>query len=95
MQANDSLNSPEYTRESQERLPFPRENISFCCLKIEIAKLLCLLIPSSCPFARDILIFGHVLHIPPLCKLNPLYNYLMNLRWQALVFLSDIGVETV
>ena len=97
MQGIYSLNSPEYTQENQiqEGLLFPRENMALCRLKIEIAKLVCHLIPASCPFARDILLFGHTLHIPPLCKLNPLYNYLMNLRWQALTFLADVGVENI
>lgn len=56
----------------------------------EIAELLTKLIPDSCPFERDIQLFGHtVLHVPPLCKLNPLYDSLMTLRFRALTFLSE------
>ena len=97
MQGNYRLNSLEYTQEnqSQEGLSSSRETIPFYHLKIELAKLVCHLIPASCPFARDILFFGHSLHIPPLCKLNPLYNYFMNWRWQALTFLADLNVGNI
>ncbi|MBE9046543.1 Mo-dependent nitrogenase C-terminal domain-containing protein [Pleurocapsales cyanobacterium LEGE 10410] len=48
------------------------------------------LIPAQCPFARDIQVFGRViLRIPPLCKLNPLYEQLVALRFRALCFLAD------
>lgn len=48
------------------------------------------LIPAQCPFERDIVLFGHsVAHIPPLCKLNPLYNELIELRFRALCYLAD------
>ena len=63
--------------------------------KIQIARLVCKIIPSSCPFARNIFLFGHILHIPPMCKLNPFYNYLMGLRWQALDFLTNLGLEEI
>ena len=63
--------------------------------KIRIARLVCQIIPASCPFTRDILLFGHTFYIPPLCKLNPFYDYLMNLRWQALNFLANRGVEQI
>ena len=56
---------------------------------IRVAKLLTHLIPASCPFERDIHLFGCTLfHIPPLCKLNPLFESLMILRFRALTFLS-------
>ncbi|HEY9673633.1 MAG TPA: Mo-dependent nitrogenase C-terminal domain-containing protein [Waterburya sp.] len=56
----------------------------------EAARLLCRLIPSQCPFERDITIFGRkVGHIPPLCKLNPFYEQLVGLRFRALCFLAD------
>lgn len=62
----------------------------------QTAKTLCQLIPSNCPFARDIKFFGHtLLHIPPLCKINPLYEQLMSLRFRALVFLADVCGEDV
>ncbi len=48
------------------------------------------LVPSQCPFARDVKIFERViLRIPPLCKLNPFYEQLIGLRFRALCFLTD------
>ena len=56
----------------------------------KIARLLCKLIPSQCPFERDINLFGRTIaHIPPLCKLNPLYDQLVGLRFRALSYLAD------
>jgi hypothetical protein len=60
-----------------------------------VAQLLCKLIPASCPFAQDIHVFGYTLHIPALCKLNPFYKNLMEIRWQALSFLADICREDI
>ncbi|MEM8777614.1 MAG: Mo-dependent nitrogenase C-terminal domain-containing protein [Cyanobacteria bacterium P01_G01_bin.49] len=55
-----------------------------------IAHLICRLIPCSCPFERDIKILGRtLLHIPPLCKLNPLYQEFVALRLKALTYLAD------
>lgn len=55
-----------------------------------LARFLCKLIPSQCPFERDVKLFGHkVVHIPPLCKLNPLYEQLVGLRFRALCYLAD------
>ncbi len=59
------------------------------------AHLFCRLIPSQCPFERDIRCFGHVLHIPPMCKLNPLYEQLVGLRFKALCYLADVCGEDV
>jgi tellurite resistance protein len=62
----------------------------------KIARMLCKLIPSQCPFERDISLFGHKLvHIPPLCKLNPLYEQLVGLRFRALSYLADDCGEDV
>lgn len=48
------------------------------------------LIPAQCPFERDIFICGRlVAHFPPLCKLNPFYNELVELRFRALCYLAD------
>lgn len=56
----------------------------------KVARMLCKIIPPSCPFARDIQVFGRTLfHIPPLCKLNPFYEQLVGLRFRALCFLAD------
>ncbi len=55
-----------------------------------LAHFLCKLIPSQCPFERDIHLFGRTLtHIPALCKLNPLYDQLVGLRFRALSYLAD------
>lgn len=55
-----------------------------------LARFLCKLIPPQCPFERDIVLFGHkIVHIPPMCKLNPLYEQLVGLRFRALSYLAD------
>lgn len=55
-----------------------------------VAHLICHLIPMQCPFERDLKIFGYkICHIPPLCKLNPLYEELIGLRFRALCYLAD------
>jgi hypothetical protein len=54
------------------------------------------MIPAQCPFERDIKIFGRtVAHIPPLCKLNPLYDQLVGLRFRALCYLVDVCGEDI
>ncbi|NJL21485.1 MAG: nitrogenase [Leptolyngbyaceae cyanobacterium SM1_3_5] len=54
------------------------------------AHTICKRIPSQCPFERDVTLFGRTLfHIPPLCKLNPLYDELVGLRFRALCYLAD------
>lgn len=56
----------------------------------QTARLFCKMIPAQCPFERDIKLFGRlVAHIPPLCKLNPLYEQLVGLRFRALCYLVD------
>jgi hypothetical protein len=55
-----------------------------------MAQFLCKLIPASCPFEREIKIGDRTLaHIPPLCKLNPLYDQLVELRFKSLVYLAE------
>ncbi|PSB27197.1 DUF533 domain-containing protein [Stenomitos frigidus] len=62
----------------------------------KIAHFLCKLIPSQCPFERDINLFGRTIaHIPPLCKLNPLYDQLVGLRFRALSYLADTCSEDI
>lgn len=62
----------------------------------KVARTLCKMIPSQCPFERDITLFGRKLvHIPPLCKLNPLYEQLVGLRFRALSYLADDCGEDV
>lgn len=56
----------------------------------KLARFLSKTIPAQCPFERDIQLFGYrVAHIPPLCKLNPLYDQLVGLRFRALCYLVD------
>lgn len=56
---------------------------------IQTAETICRLIPASCPFERDVKLFGRTLfHIPALCHLNPLYHDLIILRFRAEVFLT-------
>ncbi len=61
----------------------------------KLAHFLCRLIPAQCPFERDIVLFDRkVLHIPPLCKLNPLYEETVGLRFRSLCYLADeCGVD--
>ena len=55
-----------------------------------LAHKLCKLIPSQCPFEREIQLFGRTLvHIPPMCKLNPLYEEVVMLRFKAMCYLAD------
>ncbi|MEH2235726.1 Mo-dependent nitrogenase C-terminal domain-containing protein [Nostoc sp.] len=56
----------------------------------KLAKFIVKLIPAQCPFERDIMLFGRKIgHIPPMCKLNPLYDELVYLRFRALCYLVD------
>ena len=51
----------------------------------EVAHFLVRLIPAQCPFERDVTLFGwKVVHIPPMCKINPLYDQLVALRFRCL-----------
>ena len=61
-----------------------------------VAKFLCKMIPSQCPFEKDVTLFGRkIVHIPPLCKINPLYEQLVGLRFRALSYLADDCGEDV
>ena len=61
-----------------------------------LARFVCKLVPSQCPFERDVKLFGHkVVHIPPMCKINPLYEQLVGLRFRALSYLADDCGEDV
>ena len=63
---------------------------------VALAHFICRMIPTQCPFERDICFFGRtILHIPPLCKLNPLYEELIGLRFRALCYLADDCGEDV
>lgn len=57
---------------------------------------ICKLIPSQCPFEREIKLLGRtIVKIPPMCKLNPVYNELVALRFRAICYLADICGEDV
>ena len=63
---------------------------NFKIQKSQTAHLIAKLIPAQCPFERTIKIFGHpIIYIPPLCKLNPLFDEFVGLRFRALCFLAD------
>ena len=50
----------------------------------------CKTIPAQCPFERDVKFWGRTLfHIPPMCKLNPIYDQLVGLRFRPLCYLVD------
>lgn len=55
----------------------------------------CRLIPAQCPIERDVTLFGRTVHIPALCKINPVYEELMGLRYRALNYLVDVCDEDV
>jgi hypothetical protein len=71
---------------------FPlRERINHLEIKTpQFAHRVCELIPAQCPFSRKLTFFGKaLLTIPPLCKINPVYEELMMLRFRALSYLAD------
>ncbi len=86
----DSL-SPNPSRPKRDPFRPIRDRIEN--LKIDtpaLAHRICKLIPAQCPFARTVQIFGRtILTIPPLCKINPVYEELMVLRFRALSYLAD------
>ncbi len=62
----------------------------------KVAHMVCKMIPPQCPFERDVVIFGKkVAHIPAMCKLNPVYDQLVGLRFRALSYLADECQEDV
>lgn len=62
----------------------------------QTARSLCKIIPARCPFERQIKLFNYTLvRIPPLCKLNPFYEQIVNLRFKSLTYLADSCGEDV
>ncbi|TBR57642.1 nitrogenase [Westiellopsis prolifica IICB1] len=104
-----SLNSTEDSNTSPIQLNRPVSKLHFDVLKPlrrwlecfqvsdrQLAHRLCHLIPAQCPFERDVKLFGRTLfHIPPMCKLNPLYEEVVSLRFRALCYLADECGEDV
>ena len=86
-QANiDTLHSPKFDLLKPLRDWLDNLKIS----NPRLAHKLCQLIPSQCPFERDLNLFGRKLvHIPPMCKLNPLYDEVVMLRFKAMCYLAD------
>jgi tellurite resistance protein len=61
-----------------------------------LARFICKMVPSQCPFERDVTLFKKkIVHIPAMCKLNPLYDQLVGLRFRALSYLADDCGEDV
>ncbi len=61
-----------------------------------VAHRICKLVPSQCPFEREINLLGRtVLRIPPMCKINPLYNEVIALRFRAICYLADVCGEDI
>jgi len=57
---------------------------------------ICKTIPSQCPFEREVKVLGRtLLRIPPMCKLNPLYNEVIGLRFRAMCYLADTCGEDI
>ncbi|MFP4134340.1 MAG: Mo-dependent nitrogenase C-terminal domain-containing protein [Halothece sp.] len=85
------LNQQQVTHPAKDWL-FPlREQLKRVQIRNELtAHFICRLIPTQCPFERDIYLFGRkIAHIPPLCQLNPLYEELIGFRFRALCYLAD------
>lgn len=59
------------------------------------AHIICRIVPSHCPFERNISLFGTTVHIPALCRLNPVYEEIVGLRLRALTYLIDICEEDI
>lgn len=56
----------------------------------KLALFLYRIIPAQCPFERNVQFCGRtILRIPPLCKLNPLYDQVVGLRFRAMCYLVD------
>jgi hypothetical protein len=93
--SNDQMTAPRKIRRSFLD-PVRQLLSSFEVHDPQIARLLCKIIPANCPFERDIKFFGHLLfHVPAMCKINPLYDQFMELRFRALIFLADECGEDV
>jgi hypothetical protein len=61
---------------------------------LKTARSICKIIPARCPFERKVRLFNRTLFaIPPLCKLNPLYEPLVELRFKALTLLAECGED--
>lgn len=81
---------PHSTRKLAPLAPIRRKLDSLQVRDSKFAHFLAEHIPAQCPFERDVKLFGRILfHIPPMCKLNPLYDEVVALRFRALCYLAD------
>jgi Mo-dependent nitrogenase C-terminus len=93
--ASHSTDAPIVTNSSLRKgfdllIPLRRQIDRIQVCNAGLAHRLCQMIPAQCPFERDVKIFGKTLfHIPPMCKLNPLYDEVVALRFRALCYLAD------
>lgn len=96
-----STTSKRYSRNRRQTTFDPLHSLKQRLDSIEVkspkfARLLCKLIPAQCPFEREVKVFDRTLfYIPPLCKLNPIYEQLIGLRFRALCYLADECGEDV
>ena len=57
---------------------------------VTTAQWICRVIPNTCSSGYDFTVFGRIsLHVPSLCKLNPLADELVDLRFRAADFLYE------
>jgi hypothetical protein len=60
----------------------------------KMARSICKLIPAHCPFEREVKVLNRtIIRIPPLCKLNPFYDQIVELRFKSLTYLADSGED--
>ncbi|WP_100901022.1 Mo-dependent nitrogenase C-terminal domain-containing protein [Nostoc flagelliforme] len=96
-QLTPAIASPELTKRQIDALHPLRDWLDRLDIQDpRVARFLCKMIPSQCPFERDVTLFGRkIVHIPPMCKINPLYEQLVGLRFRALSYLADKCGEDV
>ncbi|MEH2013824.1 Mo-dependent nitrogenase C-terminal domain-containing protein [Nostoc sp.] len=97
LQINLTIPSPKLTKRQINALHPLRDWLDRLDIQDpRVARFLCKMIPSQCPFERDVTLFGRkIVHIPPMCKINPLYEQLVGLRFRALSYLADKCGEDV
>ncbi|MEH2391063.1 MAG: Mo-dependent nitrogenase C-terminal domain-containing protein [Nostoc sp.] len=97
LQINLTIPSPRLTKRQINALHPLRDWLDRLDIQDpRVARFLCKMIPSQCPFERDVTLFGRkIVHIPPMCKINPLYEQLVGLRFRALSYLADKCGEDV
>lgn len=61
-----------------------------------VAELICRWVPNTCSAGYSLRWQGRIwLHLPPLCKLNPLHEELLDLRFRAADFLYELEHPSV